>query len=362
MSAKNPDDHHESSGDSSRKRPAIPKIVNKRFHIKGKIGEGSYSVVHRAVDRSSDSQAAVKFEWKHAEKTNKLLKEADLCKTFGVSDFVPGILWSGSVGEYNVMAMGILGPSLDSQFISCRRKFSLKSVLMLADRMLSCIEFVHSHGIIHRDIKPGNFVLGPDGNSDKLYLIDFGLAKHYRDPETGKHIELVKKSGMTGTARYTTVNLHSGCEPSRRDDLGSIGYLLVYFLKGKLPWQGVQGRDKKKRKKRIGRMKAKTSHHELCDGLPSGLREYLEHCDQLEFDQAPDYNFLRSLIRKAAASEKIELDSAVFDWTQTNGDRKRKAPDDNADYYTVYESYSYTTQTPSEKPRRKTKPRATRKT
>eukprot|EP00930_Biecheleria_cincta_P045679 TRINITY_DN31483_c0_g1_i1.p1 TRINITY_DN31483_c0_g1~~TRINITY_DN31483_c0_g1_i1.p1 ORF type:complete len:362 (-),score=50.70 TRINITY_DN31483_c0_g1_i1:6-1091(-) len=361
MSARRQDDQHESSGDSSRKRPAIPKIVNKRFQIKGKIGEGSYSVVHRALDRSSDSHVAVKFEWKHAEKTNKLLKEADLCKTFGVSDCVPRILWSGSEGEYNVMAMGILGPSLDSQFIACRRKFSLKTVLVLADGMLRCIEFVHSHGIIHRDIKPGNFVLGPDGHSDKLYLIDYGLAKHYIDPETGKHIELVKKSGMTGTARYTTVNLHNGCEPSRRDDLGSIGYLLVYFLKGKLPWQGVQGRDKKKRKKRIGRMKAKTSHHELCEGLPCELREYLEYCDKLEFDEAPDYDFLRSLIKRAAASEKIELDS-VFDWVHSTGDRKRKATDDDDAYYTVYESYSYTTQTPSEKPRRKTKSRATRKT
>lgn len=361
MSGKKRDDHHESSDDSSRKRPAIPKTVNKRFSIKNKIGEGSYSVVHRAVDRSSDSEVAVKFEWIHAAKTNKLIKEAELCKSFGVSDCVPSILWSGSVGEYNVMAMGILGPSLDAQFISCRRKFSLKSVLMLAERMLDCIEFVHSHGIIHRDIKPANFVLGAEGHSDKLYLIDYGLAKHYRDPKTGKHIEFVKKSGMTGTARYTTVNLHKGCEPSRRDDLGSIGYLLVYFLKGKLPWQGVNARDKKKRKKRIGRMKAKTLHHELCEGLPKELRAYFEYCGELKFDEEPDYNFLRSLIRRAAASQKIDFDW-MFDWTNSSGHRKRKAPDDDDAYYTVYESYSYTTQTPSEKPRRKTKSRATRKT
>ncbi|OLP83536.1 Peroxisomal bifunctional enzyme [Symbiodinium microadriaticum] len=170
------------------------------------------------------------------------------------------------------------------------------------------------------------------------------VVKGFRDPDTGKHIPFVKKSGITGTARYVTVNLHQGCEPSRRDDLGSIGYVLLYFLRGKLPWQGINHRDKKKRKKRIGKRKAATSHQDLCKSFPKEFVQYLEYCDSLGFKDKPDYDHLRSLFRKAASRHQLDFDWQ-FDWLTPRQKRKRApvsgSPSGKVESstYESYESY-----------------------
>ncbi|CAE7233404.1 CKL1 [Symbiodinium necroappetens] len=335
-----------SSDDESDGRPQVPKVVADRFDISRKLGSGSYSVVRLAWDRIANRYVALKFEWTKAEKTDKLLKEAELCQVFGLDSPTTTVHWCGSQDEYNIMAMGLLGPSLEDLFMkTCRRKFSLKTVLMLGEQMINCIEFVHSHKILHRDIKPSNFVVGAgDGQNDKVYIVDFGLAKRFRDPDTGKHIPFVKKSGITGTARYVTVNLHQGCEPSRRDDLGSIGYVLLYFLRGKLPWQGINHRDKKKRKTRIGKRKAATSHQDLCKSFPKEFVQYLEYCDSLGFKDKPDYDHLRSLFRKAASRHQLDFDWQ-FDWLTPRQKRKRApvsgSPSGKVESstYESYESY-----------------------
>jgi len=329
-----------SPSEESDGRPPAPKVVAKRFEVRRKLGSGSYSVVHLAWDRVAKRHVALKFEWMNAEKTDKLLKEVEICQLFGhESPRTTSVLWSGSKGEYNIMAMGLLGPSLEDLFMkTCRRKFSLKTVLMLGEQMIDCIEFVHSFKVIHRDIKPSNFVIGAgEGQDNKVYIVDFGLSKRYRNPETGKHIPFAKKGGMTGTARYTTVNLHRGCEPSRRDDLGSIGYVLLYFLRGQLPWQGINHRDKKRRKKKIGKRKLATSHAELCKGFPKEFKEYLEYCDGLGFKDKPDYTHLRGLFRKAAARRQLDFDWH-FDWMTPRQKRKR-APDDSQSEEEDYSSY-----------------------
>lgn len=329
------------SSEASDGRPPVPKSVAGRFQILRKLGSGSYSVVHLAFDKKENQLVAVKFEWQNAEKTDKLLKEAELCEVFGPhSPRTTSVMWVGSKGEYDIMAMGLLGPSLEDVFMKkCHRKFSLKTVLMMAEQMIDCIEFVHSHKVIHRDIKPSNFVLGPKGQHDKIYIVDFGLAKYFRGAD-GRHIPMVKKSGMTGTARYTTVNLHQGLEPSRRDDLGSIGYVLLYFLRGQLPWQGINHRDKKKRKKRIGKKKASTSHEKLCRGFPKELVQYLEYCDGLGFEEKPNYDYLRSLMRKAGARHRVDFDWQ-FDWI-LRSKRKEAGISDSEDYCPEYSTYETT--------------------
>ena len=132
--------------------------------------------------------------------------------------------------------MQLLGISLEELFEKCKKRFDLKTVLLIAVRLLALIEKVHNCGVIHRDLKPANLVLGAD---DDIYMIDFGLAKVYRSHE-GDHIYYAQGKGMTGTARFASVATHRGVEQSRRDDMESIGYMLVYFLRGSLPWQGLE--------------------------------------------------------------------------------------------------------------------------
>lgn len=265
--------------------PDLPTLVAGRFEVIKQIGRGSYSVVHLALDKTKNELVALKFEWHHAEKTDKLAREAKLCKVFGPkSPHTTSMFWIGSEDPYNIMAMRFLGPSLEYVFKNtCCPNFTLKTILMIATQMIDCIEFVHKNNIIHRDIKPSNFVLGPKGQRDKIYIVDFGLANRFCDKHGG-HIPMKTRNAMIGTECFTTVNLHQFLDPSRRDDLGSIGYVLLYFLRGKLPWQGINHCDKKKRKHDIGDSKMTTAHEQLCEGFPLEFVKYLQYCDQLRFE------------------------------------------------------------------------------
>ena len=142
------------------------------------------------------------------------------------------------------MVMDMLGSSLEILFEHCKRKFDLKTVSMVGIQMIKRIEKVHEEGILHRDIKPDNFLIGgKDINKDFVYIIDFGLAKFYKEAN-GQHIPFKEGKNLTGTARYASLNTHIGQEQSWRDDLESIGHVLLYFIKGALPWQGLPGKTK----------------------------------------------------------------------------------------------------------------------
>jgi serine/threonine protein kinase len=174
---------------------------------------------------------------------------------------------------------------------------------MLADQILQRIEFLHTNHFLHRDIKPDNFLMGlaQKKAAHIVYIIDFGLSKRYREPKTGEHIPYRDNKELTGTARYASVNTHLGVEQSRRDDCESIGYILLYFLKGSLPWQGLQGRTKEEKYNRIKDKKVQTTIEELVRGVAEEqtFGEYLYYCRNLRFDEKPDYQYLRRLFREA---------------------------------------------------------------
>jgi len=163
----------------------------------------------------------------------QLFYEAKLYNTLQGGSGIANVKWCGVDGEENVLVIDLLGPSLEDLFVYCGRKFTLKTVLMLADQMITRIEFMHSKGYLHRDIKPDNFLMGLGRKANQVYIIDFGLAKRYRDSTTNRHIPYRENKNLTGTARYASCNTHLGIEQSRRDDLESLGYVLLYFLRGR---------------------------------------------------------------------------------------------------------------------------------
>ena len=228
---------------------------------------------------------------------------------------IPHVRWYGQEKGYNVLVMDLLGPSLEDLFNFCSRKFTMKTVLMVADQMIARVEYVHTKNFIHRDIKPDNFLMGIGGHCNKLFLIDFGLAKKYRDSRTRLHIQYREDKNLTGTARYASINAHLGIEQSRRDDMESLGYVLMYFNRnGNLPWQGLKAATKKQKYEKISEKKMSTPVEVLCKGFPAEFAMYLNYCRGLRFEESPDYMYLRQLFRILFRTLNYEYDY-VFDWT-----------------------------------------------
>ena len=209
--------------------------------------------------------------------------------------------------------MELLGKSLEDIFQQNQKKFSIKTVCMIGIQMLDRLEFIHSKNIIHRDIKPDNFVVGLDNKSHIIYVLDFGLSKKYRRSRTHQHIKFNVNKKLTGTARYASINALKGCEQSRRDDLEAIGYVLMYFLRGSLPWQGLHVHKGEDRYKKILAKKVSTSAEELCNGFPNEFSDYIKYTRSLEFESDPDYNYLRHLLVTSLSKQNSKFDF-WYDW------------------------------------------------
>ena len=220
------------------------------------------------------------------------------------------------------MVLDLLGPSLEDLFNYCGRRFQLKTVLMLADQLLGRLEFVHTKSFIHRDVKPDNFLIGLGKRQSVIHIIDFGLAKKFRDPRTHQHIPYRENKNLTGTARYASINTHIGIEQSRRDDLESLGYVLMYFIRGSLPWQGLKANTKKQKYERIMDRKMSTSTEQLCKGYATEFRSYFEYCRSLRFEDRPDYLYSKRLFKELFYRKGFQYDN-MFDWTVLNLQQER---------------------------------------
>ncbi|XAR67602.1 Non-specific serine/threonine protein kinase [Bertholletia excelsa] len=292
--------------------PTEPLVGNK-YRLGRKIGSGSFGEIHLGTNVQTNEEVAMKLE-KLKTKHPQLLYESKFYKLLQGGTGIPNVKWYGVEGDYNVLVIDLLGPSLEDLFSFCNRKLSLKTVLMLADQMINRVEFVHSKSFLHRDIKPDNFLMGLGRRANQVYIIDFGLAKKYRDSSTHQHIPYRENKNLTGTARYASMNTHLGIEQSRRDDLESLGYVLMYFLRGSLPWQGLKADNKKQKHEKISEQKASTSIEALCRGYPTEFTSYFHYCRSLRFDEKPDYAYLKRIFRDLFIREGFQFDY-VFDWT-----------------------------------------------
>lgn len=291
----------------------MERVIGNKYKLGRKIGSGSFGEIYLASHINSGEIVAVKIE-NNKTKHPQLMYEAKLYSILQGASGIASIRWCGVDGDDNALVLDLLGPSMEDLFVYCGRKFSLKTVLMLADQMISRIEFLHSKGLLHRDIKPDNFLMGLGRKANQVYIIDFGLAKRYKDSMTNRHIPYRENKNLTGTARYASCNTHLGIEQSRRDDLESLGYVLLYFLRGSLPWQGLKAATKKQKYDKICEKKLSTPIEVICKSHPVEFVSYFHYCHSLTFDQRPDYGFLKRLFRDLFAREGYGLDY-IFDWT-----------------------------------------------
>ncbi|XP_022931126.1 casein kinase 1-like protein 6 isoform X1 [Cucurbita moschata] len=288
-------------------------VIGGKFKLGRKIGSGSFGELYLAVNVQTGEEVAVKLEpvkTKHPQ----LHYESKLYMLLQGGTGIPHLKWFGVESDYNIMVIDLLGPSLEDLFNYCNRKFTLKTVLMLADQLINRVEYMHSRGFLHRDIKPDNFLMGLGRKANQVYVIDYGLAKKYRDLQTHKHIPYRENKNLTGTARYASVSTHLGIEQSRRDDLESLGYVLMYFLRGSLPWQGLKAGTKKQKYDKISEKKMSTPIEVLCKSHPPEFVSYFHYCRSLRFEDKPDYSYLKRLFRDLFIREGYQFDY-VFDWT-----------------------------------------------
>lgn len=342
------------------------------------ISSGSYGDVFEALNNKTNKYVALKIPIKTEEKNGEkwILEEAKVYKELNsklnslddndmeissnaddkdtYNEGQEGIssikVIKNKELDKKIIVMDLLGPSLES-LLQEKKKFSLKTIILLTIQMLKTIRYIHDKGYIHRDIKPENFVMDAE-NKNKLYFIDFGLAKKYikkngehiqfKDSETlmkkikilskkldnesneskasniEKEIYKIKtqieqrKHKFCGTARYASIAAHKGYEQSRKDDLESIGYVLVYLYKTRLPWQGIKNNDKKIRYKLIKEKKESISNEELCDKLPREFCVFFNYVKTLDFDERPRYTSLIKMFTKLYNSKDYKNDK--FDW------------------------------------------------
>jgi len=285
------------------------------FKLVRKLGAGAFGEIFQGINPKTNQEVAIKFEDANS-KNPQLFFEAKfyqyLLKDATPDKGIPKVYYCSTEGDQNIMVMDLLGPSLEDLFGICNKKFSLKTVLMVSEQMLARIEYIHSRYILHRDIKPDNFVIGIGSKQHKVYIIDFGLAKKYLTRE-GKIIPYKEGKSLTGTARYASVNTHLGIEQSRRDDLESLGFVMMYFLRGSLPWQNMRANNKKEKYQKIMEKKLGTPIEVLCKGFPNEFVTFLSYCRNLKYEDKPDYNYLRTLLKDLFVKSGYELDYQ-YDW------------------------------------------------
>ena len=297
--------------ESTRDDNEKPLDKNFTIIINSQLGKGGFGQIYLGRYLKDNRKIAIKVE----ENGNRshLYLEYDILKSLQGGEGIPNIYKYRQGHRHNYLMMELLGKSLDRLFSDCKKNFSYKTIFQIGYQMIQRIEYVHSKGYIHRDIKPGNFVIGRGENHKKIYIIDFGLSKRYIDKVNNKHIPYKEGKGLTGTARYVSLFTHYGIEQSRRDDIEGIAYNLIYFAKGKLPWQGVKTKNKKEKHKRIMESKINYKPEKLCEGLSGEFAGLLKYARDLEFEEKPDYKNIKIMFKTSIEDLGEEMDW-VFDW------------------------------------------------
>ena len=311
------------------------KLIFKKFRVGKLIYKSNLSTIHEGINELNGEQVALKFE-RTGQKYNFLESEAYflfLLKGEGI----PKIISYGKIIGFKVIIEELLGESI--YLLWKNTTFDIKNKLndlcLIAIQCLDRLKYIHSKNTLHRDIKPFNFLFGKT-NPKLLYLIDFGISTKYRSSRTGKHIKFKFVRKAIGSLRYMSINSNSCYEQSRRDDLESLGYMLIYLIKKTLPWISIENSNINKIEKyrKVRDLKMSTLPEELCSGLPKEFSDYIKYCRNLSFEQEPNYNYLRNLFLEVIKkNEKIVdiryIKPLQFSWLSRNNNRITKIDDNN---------------------------------
>ena len=280
----------------SKQDPYINKLIFSKYLIRKKIGKGSFGIVYQGVNTSTNEKIALKVEKREKNQQGTLENEA-MRLVYLQGEGIPKVYCYGNNQSHNLLVEELLGKSLEDIFNSYGKPFSLKTVCVLGIEMIKRIQSIHQKYYIHRDIKPDNFMTGRGENEKNIYIIDFGLAKKYYSVSKAQHIKFTTGKHLIGTARYCARNAHRGYEQGRRDDIESIGYVLMYFLLGVLPWQGLKIKKNEDQFEKIAEKKYTTPFEELTEGQPEEFLIFFKYIDKLNFEDQPNYIYLIGLFQ-----------------------------------------------------------------
>ena len=301
-------------------------LIFKKYRPLRKISNGAFSEIYYGININNNKKIAIKTEYRHT--LNKLL-ESESFLLFSLKGLgIPKVLSFGHNKEYDILIMPLLGKSLKELYLSKNSNFEFKDICLMAIQIIERIKWVHSHNVIHRDIKPDNFLIGLE-DPNIIYLIDFGLSKKYKSSTTGKHISFSEVKKFTGTLLYASSNALRFKEQSRRDDLESICYMIIYLMKGSLPWQKLRVNNKKQSYMKVGLFKRNIRPEKLCENLPGEMIDFVNYVKKLQFEEEPDYYFLKNLfeimLKKGGGQGPGNL---FFSWINEKYIKKLKKPVD----------------------------------
>lgn len=297
----------------------LNKLIFGKYKINKKIGIGTNSIIFSGTNINNQELVAIKIQEKCLAYLNENIeKEAYYLlelKGYGI----PKIISFGHSGKYNILIEELLGKSLEYLFKLNKNKepnIKLKDMIITGIQLIDRIEYIHSKNLLHLDIKPSNFLVGYK-DPFLIYIIDFGLSKKYKSSRTGKHIPFSKQKYFSGNLKFSSVNNMKGIIPSRRDDLESLGYMLIYLYKNKLPWEDIDSNNLRDVAYKLFDIKALFPINDLCKDLPYEMTEYMIYTKSLKFDEKPNYSYLRKLF-EIMLTKISSANDLKFSWINEN--------------------------------------------
>ena len=296
----------EAKKDSSEKRVFF---AQGRFELLGRLGSGSFGHIFKAYDYVDKHFCAAKVENRKSRSHGMLTYEHSVYTALADVEGFPRVVWFGSFCRRAVLVLELLGSDFEALFARSNKPFPTVVVLRVGLQLLERLRQMHVRGFVHRDLKPANLMVGRAGANDRVFLTDLGLAKRFVDAH-GDRLPPALKNTLAGTPRFVSVGAHTGRTPGPRDDLESFAYVLLFFLKGKLPWQGLHV-PPDERVKAIGEVKKQTPPEQLCEGLEPEFRELLLYVRGLDYYDAPNYDYLRELLEAALSRKGVSVDGPL---------------------------------------------------